>query len=87
MFGNKLNEQQLTDLAELVKQIAIDESRIEAHQRASMCAYDCLTEASKGNFIQTFNAWRRDIEDAKLGRGHSDTVRNGIWVPAIPLTT
>lgn len=74
-----MNEKlEIANLVKLVSQTINDE-------RAAKCAYDCLMQWNDGHLGDTILAWHRHLKEHKNNQGHTDTERNGVWVPAIPL--
>lgn len=69
--------------AELVAFIAA----YTGEERASKCGYDLLRGIEKGNAEDRYQAWICYIKEIKNKEGHTDTERDGVWVPAIPVKT
>lgn len=67
--------------AEIVRRVAQE----VGDERASKCGYDLLMGLSEGNAKDRAKAWERYLEEHKTGDGHTDTERDGVWVPAISL--
>jgi hypothetical protein len=68
-------------LAQLVKKVSLELN----WERGAVCAHDCLMQWSKGRLEETMQAWERHLDEVKNNLPHTDTSRNGAWVPAIPL--
>jgi len=68
-------------IATLIKKVAQE----LGDERASKCAYDCLLQENNGQLKETVAAWEGYIVDKKTNNGVTETERNGVWVPAIPL--
>lgn len=69
------------EIAELIKEVDIN----CGSERAAKCAYDCLYQWEAGQLKETMDVWKSYIIEHKNKSGHTETERNGIWVPAIPL--
>lgn len=69
------------EIAALVQAIA----RECGHERAAVCAVDCLLQWRDEQLDETIAAWRRWIIEKRNGDGHTQTERHGAWVPAIPM--
>ena len=69
------------ELADLIKRVALEVN----DERASKCAYDCLLQWEQGHLSETMKVWEKFILDHKNNLPQTQTQRNGVWVPAIPL--
>lgn len=69
------------ELAILVKRVSLELN----FERGAVCAHDCLMQWDDGRLEETMKAWERYLDEVKNDQPHSDTNRNGAWVPAIPL--
>lgn len=54
-------------------------------ERGSKCGYDLMMGLVAGNHGDRAKAWEDYLEQHKTKQGHTDTERDGVWVPAIPL--
>lgn len=54
-------------------------------ERAAKCGYDLLKGLERGDAKKRAQAWKRYLQECKDGEGHTDTERDGVWVPAIPI--
>lgn len=54
-------------------------------ERGSKCGYDLLRGLEKGDAPDRYEAWIGYINEVKKKEGHTDTERDGVWVPAIPV--
>lgn len=62
--------------------------KLRGYERACVCARDLLIQWNVGGdtlFFQTVEAWRRYLRELEAKDGHTDCLRHGAWVPAIPL--
>jgi hypothetical protein len=77
-----MNKRTAKELAELTKTFY----REVSPERAAILAYDCLMQFSQGMLNETIDAWKRELTERQNGGVSVETCRNGVWVPAIPIT-
>lgn len=46
-------------------------------------AFDILKGIEKGDAEDRYKAWKRYLKECQNNEGHTDTMRDGLWVPAI----
>ena len=68
-------------IANLIKRVSTELN----YERGAICAVDCLLQWELGLLNDTILAWERYLDEVKNKDGHTDTLRPGAWVPAIPL--
>lgn len=67
--------------AALIKEVATTVSE----ERASKCGYDLMMGLSLGTDEKRAKAWRDYIVERKNEKELNEELRDGVWVPAIPL--
>ena len=75
-----MNTANYIDCANLVRSIALE----FGDERASKCGYDLLMGMSNGTYKKRKKAWEDYLKEGKDGC-HTETERDGVWVPAIAL--
>lgn len=65
--------------ANLVKNI----SEFMSADEGAKCGYDLWMGYHKGDLEARYGAWMRYLDERRNNKGHSDVIRDGIWVPAI----
>ena len=78
LFGPK-RSQRLMAYADLIKRVAQEVS----DERSSKCGHDLMMGLFKGDAVNRYYAWIRYLEEVKEKESHTDTQRDGAWVPAI----
>ena len=68
--------------AEMVR-IVVQKCGADAGAR---CGYDLLMGLHKDNVNQRYLAWTRHVDEEARKMPHTDTQRDGVWVPAIEET-
>lgn len=54
-------------------------------EKGAMCGFDLMMGMEAGDADKRAAAWERFDKEIMMGLPHTDTVRDGLWVPAIPL--
>jgi hypothetical protein len=54
-------------------------------ERGCKCGHDLIMGLVKGDHLDRALAWERYLKEVKNNTGHTETNRDGAWVPAIPL--
>lgn len=70
--------QKMRKYATLVREVATQ----KGDERASKCGYDLFCGLATGNAEKRYDAWIRFLKEKD---DHTDSNRDGVWVPAIPL--
>ena len=79
-----MNNDQIQEVVDLMEVFYVG---MEDHERAATCARDCLLQSIGGKLGVTISAWKRYIREEQSKEPHTDEMRHGAWVPAIPLGT
>ena len=69
------------EFANLVKTVAQN----AGDERGAKCGYDLLMGLEQGDVEDRARAWIGWLRDKNRGDATTETERNGVWVPAIPL--
>lgn len=67
--------------ADLIRRVA----QTIGDERASKCGYDLFMGLHIGDVEDRFRVWEDYLVEHVKGNGHTETLRDGVWVPAIPL--
>lgn len=68
--------------AKLIRKIAQEIS----DERAAKCGYDLMLGLAAGNSEDRAKAWETYLVDLKNNNSTCDEERDGVWVPAIPVS-
>lgn len=75
-FSLECGMEQYADMVRRVAQEIGDE-------RASKCGYDLLMGLVEGNARGRLKSWEIYLKEHERNDGHTETERNGVWVPAL----
>lgn len=78
---HKISRKAAHSYAELIKNVALE----LGDERASKCGYDLMMGLSLGTDEKRAKAWRDYIVERKNENESNEELRDGVWVPAIPL--
>jgi hypothetical protein len=67
--------------AELIKRVG----QQIGYERAAICGYDLMYAFSNDTAWKMYKAWERYLDECLNDASHTDELRNGVWVPAVPL--
>jgi len=67
--------------ADLIRRVA----QTISDERASKCGYDLFMGLYAGDVDDRFKVWENYLKEHVENSGHTETLRDGVWVPAIPL--
>lgn len=60
-------------------------SNAAGHERAEKCGYDLLMGLAKGDHKDRAGAWEIYLHEVRHDQGHTDELRDGCWIPAVPI--
>lgn len=60
-------------------------TELVSQERGAKCGYDLWMGYQKGDIDTRYGAWVRYLAEHRNKQPHSETERDGVWVPAIQL--